>query len=87
MVSKILQQINPFVPKAKKNTPASRNPGDEKNLHPGGCKFIVSNQFSGDILYSSLVSFALFVFLFFVCLFFEIKTIYSDTYSMRAGEW
>ena len=86
MVSKILQQINPFVPKAKKNTLASRNSGDEKNLHPGGCKFIVSNQFSGDILYSSLVSFALFVFLFFVCLVFEIKTIYSDTYSMRAGE-
>ena len=46
-------------------------------------------RFSGDILFSSLVAFAFFVFLFFVllCLFFEIKNIYSDTYStMRAGE-
>ena len=49
-------------------------------------------RFSGDILFSSLVYFAFFVFLFcfvflLVCLFFEIKNIYSDTHStMRAGE-
>ena len=48
------------------------------------------NWFSGDIFFSFLVSFACFVFLFFllVCLFFEIKNIYSDTYStLRVGEW
>ena len=48
------------------------------------------NQFSGDIAFSSLVSFAFFfVFLFFLFfyLFFEIKNIYCDTHStMPAGE-
>ena len=44
---------------------------------------------SGDILFASLVSFAFFVFLFFllVCLFLEMRNIHSDTRStMRAGE-
>ena len=62
----------------------------EKNLHPGGRKFIFFNRFSGDILYSFLVSFAFFVFLsfLFVCLFFEIKNVYSYRYSTtRTGEW
>ena len=48
------------------------------------------NQFSGDILFSSLVSFVfcgLLFFCLFVCLDFEIKNIYSDTHSaMRAVE-
>ena len=42
------------------------------------------NRFSRDFFLSSLVSFAFFVFLFIfllVCLFFEIKNIYSDTHS------
>ena len=57
--------------------------GDEKNLHPDGHKFI-SNCFSGDILFSSLLSYAFFVFSFYlpVCLLFEIKNIYSDTHSL-----
>ena len=47
------------------------------------------NPFSGDVLFPSLATFALFVFLFF-CLFacFLKLEIYSDTYStMRTGEW
>ena len=61
----------------------SGNAGDEKNLHPGCRKFIFLNRFSGNILFSSLVSFVFlyswvcfvlyswvcFVFVFF-CLFF-----------------
>ena len=43
----------------------SGNAGDEKNPHPGSYKFIFLNQFSGDILFSSLVSFAFFVFRYF----------------------
>ena len=46
----------------------SGNAGDEKNLHPGGRKFIFFNWFSGDTVFSFLVSFAFYVFLFF-CLF------------------
>ena len=61
----------------KKNSLVYRNAGDEKCLHPGSHKLIFLNQFSGDILFSSLASFAFFVFLFsfflLVCLFFEIK--------------
>ena len=46
-------------------------PGKEKNLHPGGHKYIFLNQFSGDILFSSLASFVslILVFCLFVCLF------------------
>ena len=47
------------------------------------------NRFSGDILFSSLVSFAFFYSCFFiVCLlFFELKNVYSDTQStVLAGE-
>ena len=50
------------------------------------------NQFSGDALFSSLVSFAFFDSCFFCCcrclLFFEIKNVYADTCSIkRVGEW
>ena len=75
----------------KKTTLVSGNATDEKNIHPGSGKFIFLNQFSRDILFSSL-SFSIFVFLFFcfffVCLFFEIKNIYSDIHpTLRAGEY
>ena len=52
----------------KKNTLVSGNAGDEKNLHPDGCKLFF-DQFSLDILFSSLVSFALFAFSLFFRLF------------------
>ena len=43
---------------------------DEKNLHPGGRKFFFFNRFSGEIFFSSLVSFDFFCILFFFfCLF------------------
>ena len=50
------------------------------------------NQFSGDILFSFLVSFTFFYsrffLFFFCCLLFEIKNVYSDTHStMQVGEW
>ena len=50
--------------KAKENALVFENASDEKNLHPSGRKFFC-NPFSGYILFCSLVSFALFVFLFF----------------------
>ena len=56
----------------KKNILVFKNAGDEKILHPVGCKFFFS-RFSGDVLFSSLVSFAFFVFLFF-CLYTYIFT-------------
>ena len=40
----------------------SRNAGSEKNLQPGGRKFIFLNQFSVDIRFSFLVFFYYFVF-------------------------
>ena len=40
---------------------------NEKNLHPGGRKLILFNQFSGHIL-CSLVSFAFLILVLFVCL-------------------
>ena len=79
----------------KKNTLVSRNAGDEKNCSLAAAIFFF-NRFSGDILFSYLVSFAFFAFLFFflllllsffvllffllVYLIFEIKNIYSDTH-------
>ena len=53
----------------KKITLISRKVGDEKNLHLSGHKFIFSNQFSGDILFSSAVIliFLILVFLFVWC--------------------
>ena len=39
------------------------------------------SRFSGDIIFSSLVSFACILVFLLVCLFFEIKNIYSDTHS------
>ena len=56
---------------------------------PGRPQIYFFNRFSGDILFSSLVSFAFLILVFVVVylLFFELKNIYSDTYStMRAGE-
>ena len=56
------------------------------------CKFIFSNRFSGDTIFSFLVSFAFFgscfIVIVVVCLlFFEIKNVYSDTNSIkRAAE-
>ena len=44
--------------KRKENTLVSGNAGDQRNAHPGDSKFISFNQFSGHILFSSLVSFA-----------------------------
>ena len=59
-----------------------------KNLHPGDRKLFF-NRFSGDTLFSSLVSFAFLVLVFIFCclLFFEMKNVYSDTHSIKwAGE-
>ena len=52
----------------KINALVSANGGDEKNLHPGGRKCFF-NRFSGDIHFSSLVSFAFLCPCFFVFLF------------------
>ena len=72
----------------KINTLVSGNVDGEKNLHPGGLKFIF-NRFSGYIIFSSFVAFAFLCCCCFllVYLFFEIKSIYSDTHStMWAGK-
>ena len=71
---------------AEKNTLVSGHESDEKNLPLSGSKLIFFNRFSGDILFSSLVSFIfLYSYFFLVCLFFEIKKKYSDKYlTMRA---
>ena len=54
-----------------KKTPVSRNTNEMKNIYLGGHRFTFFNQFFRDILLSSLVSFAFFVFLFFfACSFF-----------------
>ena len=74
---RFLNELNPsFVMdnKAKKRKKYScfQKCSWEKNLHLGSHKFIFLNRFSGDILFSSLVSFAFFVFFsffFFFCLF------------------
>ena len=57
-------------------TLVSGNAGDEKNLHPGGRRFIFFNRFSGDILFSSLVSLFSFILVFlclFICCFLKLK--------------
>ena len=65
--------------KKRKNTLVSGNAGDQRNAHPGDRKFISFNQFSGDVLFSSLISFAFLCSCFFVvCLFFEMKNIYVE---------
>ena len=63
--------IRPKKKKEKKKILVSGNAGDEKNLPPGVRKFIFFNRFSGNILFSSLLSFAFFFALFFYvfCLF------------------
>ena len=56
--------------KKPKKILVSGNAGDVKNLPPGGRKFFFFYRFSGDILFSSLVSFVFFYYCFlFVCLF------------------
>ena len=61
----------------KNNTLVSGNAGDEKNLHPRAAIFFSFDRFSGDILFSSLVSFAFFDSCFFllllVCCFLNLK--------------
>ena len=64
--------------KAKKNTLVSGNAGDEKNLHPGGRNVFFFNRCSGDILFSSLVSFAFLFFVFFLFFFFFIYFLFFD---------
>ena len=56
----------------KKKTLVSGNAGEEKHFRPGRRKFIYFHRFSEGILFSSLVSFAFLILVFF-CLFFEIK--------------
>ena len=62
--------------KKNKKTLVSGNVGDVKNLPPGGRKFIIFNRFSGDVLFSSLVSFVFFYYCFFclfICCFLKLK--------------
>ena len=74
------------VHKAKK-TLVSGNASDEKNLQPGGHKFIFFNHLRYSLFFFSFFYFFCILVFFHVCLFFEIKSIYSDTHSaMRAGE-
>ena len=60
----------------------------QEKSSPGRPQIIFSNRFSGDILFSSLVSFAFVCVLVFVCLCVCFRNIYSDTHAtMRADEW
>ena len=64
---RVLLQLRP---KKIEKALVSGNAGNVKNLPPGGRKFIFFYRFSGDIVFSSLVSFAFFYYcFFFVCLF------------------
>ena len=67
------------------HTLVSGNADDKKNLNPGGRKFVFLIDFP-ELFSFFLVSFASFVFLFFllVCLFFEIKNWCTFEY---AGRW
>ena len=66
------------------------NAGDKKNLHSSGRNFFFFfDRFSRDILFSSLVSFVFFLFLFVCCLFVPFwtqKCILWYTFVF-AGEW
>ena len=65
-----------FPLRPKKKALVSGNAGDEKNLHPGVRRFIFFNRFSGDILFSSLVSLFSFILVFFclfICCFLKLK--------------
>ena len=68
----------------------SGNAGDKKNLHASGRNFFFFfDRFSRDILFSSLVSFVFFLFLFVCCLFVPFwtqKCILWYTFVF-AGEW
>ena len=78
---RVLLQLRP---KKIEKALVSGNAGDVKNLPPGGRKFIFFYRFSGDILFSSLVSFVFFYYCFFLfvyLLLFEIENVYSDTHS------
>ena len=65
-------RISPYLGQKKKIL-VSGNAGDEKNLHPGSCNFFL-NLFSGDIIFSSLVSFSFF---FCILVFFSFFSVFS----------
>ena len=72
----------------KKNALVSGNADDEKNLHPGGHKFIFFKSFSGDIIFSSLVCFTfLYSWGFFACwfVFLNQKFIFWYTFGYEGG--
>ena len=78
---RVLLQLRP---KKIEKALVSGNAGNVKNLPPGGHKFIFFYRFSGDIVFSSLVSFVFFYYCFFLfvyLLLFEIENVYSDTHS------
>ena len=63
----------------QEKTLVSRNAGDKKNLHPGSHKFTCFNQFSGNIIFSSLVSLAFLYSCFFFFVFWNGKNIFWYT--------
>ena len=76
-----------FPLRPKKKALVSGNAGDEKNLHPGVRRFIFFNRFSGDILFSSLVSLFSFILVFFclfICCFLKLK-IYIPIHVRLSG--
>ena len=84
----VLLQNDRFLFKVKKIVLVSGNASDKKNRHPDSRKFIFLNQFSRDIIFPTLVSFALFDSCFFLFNVFEIKNVYSDSHlTMWTGEW
>ena len=73
----------------KKITLVSGKAGDEKNHHPGTTNLFFSIDFPEYPLFLfSFLCFFLFFCLFVCLMFFEIKSIYSDTnLTRRASEW
>ena len=65
------------------NTLVSGNAGDKKNLHSGDRNFICFNQFSGDVIFSSLVSFAFFGSFFSAVCFLKV---YSDAHWIKRAD-
>ena len=76
--------------KTKKITVVSENVCDKKNIHLGGRKFIFLNRFSGGVPFSSLVSFAFLILVFFLLYLFDDfwneKCIFWNTFHY-AGGW
>ena len=73
--------------KKKQTLVSSRNAGDEKNLHPGSGRFIFLNPFSRYILFSFLVFFAFFEFVFFLLVCFLKLNIYNLITLNYVGGW